>query len=94
VLSRGGKDMRRRDFIRIVGGLAAVWPLVARGEQARFVRIGAPYIGIADADSFKKELREGLRELGYVEGKTSHSSSAPLKESWINFLGSPPSSSG
>jgi putative ABC transport system substrate-binding protein len=69
VLSRRGKDMRRRDFIRIVGGVAAVWPLVARGEQARFVRIGALYIGIADADSFKKELREGLRELGYVEGQ-------------------------
>jgi putative ABC transport system substrate-binding protein len=32
-------------------------------------RIGALYIGLADADSFKKELREGLRELGYVEGQ-------------------------
>jgi putative ABC transport system substrate-binding protein len=31
--------------------------------------IGALYLGIADADSFKKELREGLRELGYVEGR-------------------------
>jgi putative tryptophan/tyrosine transport system substrate-binding protein len=27
------------------------------------------YIGLADAESFKKELREGLRELGYVEGQ-------------------------
>jgi putative ABC transport system substrate-binding protein len=33
------------------------------------VRIGALYIGIADADSFKKELREGMRELGYIEGQ-------------------------
>ena len=32
-------------------------------------RIGALYIGTADAESFKKELREGLRELGYVEGQ-------------------------
>ena len=32
-------------------------------------RIGALYIGLADAESFKKELREGLRELGYVEGQ-------------------------
>jgi len=32
-------------------------------------RIGALYIGIADAESFRKELREGLRELGYVEGQ-------------------------
>lgn len=61
--------MRRRNFIRTVAGAAAVWPLVARGEQARVARIGALYIGTADADSFKKELREGLRELGYVEGK-------------------------
>lgn len=61
--------MRRRDFIRIVAGSATVWPLVARGEPSRVARIGALYIGIADADSFKKELREGLRELGYVEGQ-------------------------
>jgi putative ABC transport system substrate-binding protein len=33
------------------------------------VRIGALYIGLADAESFKKELRDGLRELGYVEGQ-------------------------
>jgi uncharacterized protein (DUF169 family) len=32
-------------------------------------RIGALYIGLADAESFKMELREGLRELGYVEGQ-------------------------
>jgi putative ABC transport system substrate-binding protein len=32
-------------------------------------RIGALYIGAADAESFKKELREGLGELGYVEGQ-------------------------
>jgi putative ABC transport system substrate-binding protein len=32
-------------------------------------RIGALYIGLADSESFKKELREGLRELGYVEGQ-------------------------
>lgn len=32
-------------------------------------RIGALYIGLADSDSFKREFREGLRELGYVEGQ-------------------------
>jgi putative ABC transport system substrate-binding protein len=46
-----------------------LWPLAARGQQSKVVRIGALYIGLADAESFKKELREGLRELGYVEGK-------------------------
>ncbi len=60
--------MRRRDFITLIGG-AAAWPLAARAQQSRIARIGALYIGLADAESFKKELREGLRELGYVEGQ-------------------------
>ena len=61
--------MRRRDFIRVVAGSAALWPLVAHGQQPRAARVGALYIGIADADSFRKELRDGLRDLGYVEGQ-------------------------
>jgi putative ABC transport system substrate-binding protein len=58
----------RRAFITLLGG-AAAWPLAARAQQAKVARIGALYIGLADAESFKKELREGLRELGYVEGQ-------------------------
>src|SRR5467141_4046409 len=61
--------MRRRDFIRIVAGSAAAWPLATRAQPSQLARIGALYIGAADAESFKKELREGLRELGYVEGQ-------------------------
>lgn len=61
--------MRRRDFITIVAGSAAAWPLEARGQQSKMARIGALYIGTADAESFKTNLREGLRELGYVEGQ-------------------------
>jgi putative tryptophan/tyrosine transport system substrate-binding protein len=61
--------MRRRDFIKIVAGSAAVWPMAAHGQQSKIARIGALYIGIADAESFKTNLREGLRELGYIEGK-------------------------
>jgi putative ABC transport system substrate-binding protein len=64
-----GADMRRREFITLLGGAAAVWPLAARAQQSKMARIGALYIGTADAESFKKELREGLRELGYVEGQ-------------------------
>src|SRR5262249_12674082 len=63
--------MRRRDFIRVVAGSAALWPLVAHGQQPRAARVGALYIGIADADSFRKELRDGLRDLGYVEGQNT-----------------------
>src|SRR6266567_179672 len=61
--------MRRREFISLLGGAAIAWPLVTRAEQSKIARIGALYIGLADAESFKNELREGLRELGYVEGQ-------------------------
>src|SRR6516162_11490299 len=57
--------MRRRDFI--AGISAAAWSLAARAQPSKVARIGALYIGLADAESFKKELREGLRELGYIE---------------------------
>jgi hypothetical protein len=42
-------DRRRFLLTSLAGALAA--PLIARGEQSRVVRIGALYIGIADADS-------------------------------------------
>ena len=61
--------MKRRDFITLVGGAAAAWPFAARAQQSKMARIGALYIGLADGDSFKKELRGGLHQLGYVEGK-------------------------
>ena len=61
--------MRRRAFITLLGGAAATWPLAARAQQSKVARIGALYIGLADSESFKKELQEGLRERGYVEGQ-------------------------
>jgi len=60
--------MKRRDFIALIGGGTVAWPLAARAQQSKVARIGVLYIGLADAE-FKKELREGLRELGYVEGR-------------------------
>ena len=63
------RHMRRREFITLIGCAAAAWPLAARSQPSKVVRIGALYIGLADAESFKKELRDGLRELGYVEGQ-------------------------
>src|SRR2546429_6619003 len=61
--------MKRRDFITLLGGTAVTWPLAASAQQSKLARIGVLYIGLADAESFKKELRDGLRELGYVEGQ-------------------------
>jgi putative tryptophan/tyrosine transport system substrate-binding protein len=60
-------QLKRRDVITMLGG-AAAWPITARAQQSKVARIGALYIGLADAESFKKELVEGLRQLGYVEG--------------------------
>jgi putative tryptophan/tyrosine transport system substrate-binding protein len=62
-------NLKRREFITLLGGAVAAWPLAARAQQSKVARIGALYIGLADAESFKKELVEGLRQLGYVEGK-------------------------
>jgi len=62
--------MRRRDFITsLIGGALASRPITARAQQSKVARIGVLYIGTADAEMFKKELREGLLELGYVEGQ-------------------------
>jgi putative ABC transport system substrate-binding protein len=61
--------MRRREFILLLGGTAAAWPLAAQAQQSRLPRIGALVLTSADAQSLGNELREGLRELGYVEGQ-------------------------
>ena len=61
--------MRRRDFITLIGGALASRPITARAQQSKVARIGVLYIGTADAEMFKKELRDGLRELGYAEGQ-------------------------
>lgn len=60
--------MRRRDFLALLGGTAAS-PLAARAQQMKVHRIGALLLGNADAESFRMELREGLRKSGYVEGQ-------------------------
>jgi len=62
-------QLKRRAFISLLGGAAAAWLLAARAQPSKVARIGTLYIGLADAESFKKELREGLHELGYVEGQ-------------------------
>src|SRR2546426_1905051 len=61
--------MRRRDVVTLIGSAAVIWPLATRAQQSKVPRIGALYLGIADAETFRTGLREGLRELGYVEGR-------------------------
>jgi putative tryptophan/tyrosine transport system substrate-binding protein len=58
-------DIRRREFITLLGGAAAAWPLAARAQQARI-----PRVGIIDNSSQWDPFRRGLRDHGYVEGRT------------------------
>jgi putative ABC transport system substrate-binding protein len=64
--------MRRREFITLIGGAAATWPLAARAQQpaAKVPRIG--FLGNSTADleaNLVGPFRDGLRALGYEEGR-------------------------
>jgi ABC-type uncharacterized transport system substrate-binding protein len=61
--------VRRRDFITLVGGVAAGWPLGARAQQSRQRKIGFLCLGTPDPKPFLDSLRAGLHDLGYDEGK-------------------------
>src|SRR5215510_10678585 len=60
--------MRRREFLGLLGGAAATWPLAAHAQQpTKLARIG--YLAPARLPSLIDALRTGLRDLGYVEGQ-------------------------
>ena len=60
--------MQRREFITLLGG-AAAWPVAARSQQPKVPTIGALVIGNINPEQFWREFRQGLRDLGYVEGQ-------------------------
>jgi putative tryptophan/tyrosine transport system substrate-binding protein len=61
-------DTGRREFITFLGGVAA-WPLAARAQRLRVAQIGVLVLTNADGQSLTRELRFGLRDLGYSEGQ-------------------------
>ena len=61
--------MHRRRFLVQCAVASAAWRLPAHAQPARVARVGALHLGIADAESFQRELRAGMRELGYEEGR-------------------------
>ena len=66
--------MRRRNFIALLGGAAAAWPLAARAQQptSKIFRVGFMVTGSPrspEQRSMTDAFRQGLRERGYLEGQ-------------------------
>src|SRR5215470_7545615 len=64
-------QLKRREFIALVGGGAVAWPLAAHAQQGKLWRIGmletiSPALNAANLAAF----RNGLRQLGYVESQS------------------------
>ena len=66
-------DMRRREFITLLGGMAAAWPLAARAQQGDRVRRIDVIMALHEADPQAKvwlsRLTQGLSESGWADGR-------------------------
>jgi putative tryptophan/tyrosine transport system substrate-binding protein len=60
--------LKRREFIRLLGGAAATWPLAARAQQPKVWRIGV-LAAVPPMPAMLSAFRDGMRGRGYVEGQ-------------------------
>jgi len=61
--------MRRREFVGLVGGIAATWPLAARAQQRRVPVIGYMHAGSPANNELREAFEQGLAEGGYLTGQ-------------------------
>jgi putative tryptophan/tyrosine transport system substrate-binding protein len=61
--------MRRREFITLLGGTAATWPLTLRAQQPTMPVVGLLGVTSADTQSYLTAFRQGLSETGHIEGQ-------------------------
>jgi putative tryptophan/tyrosine transport system substrate-binding protein len=87
--------VQRREFITLLGGAAAGWPLAARAQQfGKIPRVGV-LVSLSAPHPFTEAFRSGLRDLGYIEGTNiaiewryaTHSSAerSSWRRSWSSF---------
>jgi putative ABC transport system substrate-binding protein len=64
--------MKRREFITLIGGAAAAWPLMARGQAERMRRIGVSMhfaSGDTEGQARIRAFLQGLEEFGWIIGR-------------------------
>src|SRR5262249_32879311 len=70
---RRGDRVKRREFITLLGGAAAAWPLTARAQQPDATRRVGLLMGFDESDpvgqAYVVGFREGLQKLGWTEGR-------------------------
>jgi hypothetical protein len=81
-------DIRRREFVTLLGGVAAAWPLAARAQQgARVRRVGIvmPYPkGDSEYEARVRAFKQELAKLGWTDGGKSASTSIGPQTIWIS----------